>query len=206
MNGWGTAGASHLLGAENCVGCGAPHALLCDACRRRLERPVGDTPVRGVRQVLAPWDYAGAARSLVLALKLRGRRSAAVPMADAMCREALAGGLESSAITWIPGRPADKRVRGFDHAEVLAAEVGARLGLPVLPLLRRTGRRRADQSALSRKDRWANLEGAFVALRCPARMLVVDDLVTTGATAGAGSAALRSAGAHTVEVLVTCRV
>lgn len=193
------------MGAETCVGCGAQRSLLCAACRTRLERPVRDTPVRGARQVLAPWDYAGAARSIVLALKLRGRRSAAVPMADAMCREALARGLESSAITWIPGRAADKRVRGFDHAEILAGEVGARLGLPVIRLLRRTGRRRADQSALSRKDRWANLEGAFVALECPAGVLIVDDLVTTGATAGAGSAALRSAGARTVEVLVTCR-
>ena len=194
------------MGVETCVGCGAQHALLCAACRTRLEPPVGDTPVRGARQVLAPWDYAGAARSLVLALKLRGRRSAAAPMADAMCREALACGLESSAITWIPGRAADKRVRGFDHAEVLAGEVGARLGLPVMRLLRRTGVRRADQSSLSRKDRWANLDGAFAATESPAGVLIVDDLVTTGATAGAGSVALLSAGAHTVEVLVTCRV
>jgi predicted amidophosphoribosyltransferase len=205
MNGRGTT-TSHLLGAETCVGCGVQRAILCPACLRRLERPVRDTPVPGARQVLAPWDYAGAARSIVLALKLRGRRSAALPMADAMCREALACGLESSAITWIPGHSADKRVRGFDHAEVLAGAVGARLGLPVVRLLRRTGRGQADQSALSRKDRWANLEGAFVGVECPAKVLIVDDLVTTGATAGAGSAALRSAGAHTVEILVTCRV
>lgn len=179
---------------------------MCTPCRARLARPLQDARVSGVTRVLAPWDYAGAARSLVLALKLRGRRSAAVPMADAMCGEALACGLESSAITWIPGRAGDKRARGFDHAEVLAGEVGARLGLPVIRLLRRTGRKRADQSALSKKDRRKNLEGAFVAVECPAGVLIVDDLVTTGATAGAGSAALGSAGAHTVEVLVACRV
>lgn len=155
--------------------------------------------------MLAPWDYAGAARSLVLALKLRGRRSAARPMADAMYEEALACGLEGSVVTWIPGRKADIRVRGYDHAHVLAVEVGARLGLPVVRLLHRTGPRRADQTALGRDDRWANLEGAFLAVTCPARVVIVDDLVTTGATAGAGGEALRRAGAPAVEVLAACR-
>ncbi|MDQ3785272.1 MAG: hypothetical protein M3360_10450 [Actinomycetota bacterium] len=159
----------------------------------------------GVKRVLAPWDYAGAARSLVLALKLRGRRTAASPMADAMFEEALVRGLESSVVTWVPGRKADTRVRGYDHAEVLAAEVGARLGLPLRGLLRRKGPRRADQAALGKRARRANLEGAFVARKCAAGVVIVDDLVTTGATAGACSEALRSAGALTVEVLAACR-
>lgn len=171
----------------------------------RLARPVEDAQVPGVTRVLTPCDYSGAARSLVLGLKLRGRRSAAGPLAQAMSEEALARGLEGSVITWVPGHRADTRVRGYDHAEVLAREVGARLGLPVLRLLHRTGPRRADQTVLGKKDRWANLEGAFVARRPAATVVVVDDLVTTGATAGACSSALRNAGAHTIEVLAACR-
>lgn len=198
-------GAAQFLGAGACAGCGSRGAVLCTGCRLRLARPLQDAPVPGVKQVLAPWDYAGAARSLILALKLRGRRSAAEPLAEAMTKEAFARGLEGSAIAWVPGHRADTRLRGYDHAEVLAAEVGARLGLPVLRLLRRAGPRRADQTALGREDRWENLEGAFLARNCRAGVVVIDDLVTTGATAGACSEALRNAGAQTVELLAACR-
>lgn len=193
------------LGSAACAGCGARGSPLCTACRARLARPLQDARIPGVERVLAPWDYAGAARSLILAFKLRGRRSAAGPLADAMFEEALACGLESSVVTWVPGRRSDTRVRGYDHAEVLAAEVGARLGLPVHGLLRRAGPRRADQTALGKEDRWANLEGAFLARDCHAGVVLVDDLVTTGATAGACSEALRIGGAQTVEVLAACR-
>ncbi len=200
-----TLAAAQCLGSGVCAGCGDRGAALCAGCRARLARPLEDARIPGVERVLAPWDYAGAARSLILALKLRGRRSAAGPLADAMFEEALVRGLESSVVTWVPGRRGDTRVRGYDHAEVLGAEVGARLGLPVLGLLRRAGSRRADQTALGKEDRWTNLEGAFFARNCPAGVVLVDDLVTTGATAGACSEALRNAGAQTVEVLVACR-
>jgi len=199
-------GTTHFLGAEACAGCGSRGGVLCTDCRSRLSHPLQDAQVPGVKQVLAPWDYAGAARSLILALKLRGRRSAAEPLADAMAGEARARGLEGVAIAWVPGHPADTRLRGYDHAEVLAAQVGARLGLPVLRLLRRAGPRRADQTALGKQDRWTNLEGAFLARDYRAGVVIVDDLVTTGATAGACSEALRNAGTDTVEVLAACYV
>ncbi len=199
-------GAPHLLGTPACAGCGVRGVGLCPFCRAGLARPVQEARVPGVTRVLAPWDYAGAARSLILALKLRGRRSAAGPLADAMSEEALTRGLEGKVITWVPGRPADTRVRGYDHAGVLAVETGERLGLPVLRLLRRTGPRRPDQTALGKEDRWVNLEGAFHARNAPAGVVIVDDLVTTGATAGACAEALRKSGAHTVEVLAACYV
>jgi predicted amidophosphoribosyltransferase len=195
-----------FLGASGCAGCGAGSVVLCAGCRVDLARPLHAPRVPGVQRVLAPWDYAGAARSLVLALKLRGRRAAAGPLADAMSAEALTEGLEGSVITWVPGRRVDTRARGYDHARVLAEEVGRRLGLPVAGLLRRAGHRRTDQSALGRVDRWANLEGAFTARRCPAAVVLVDDLVTTGATGGACAEALGNAGARTVELLAACYV
>ncbi|MDQ3752573.1 MAG: ComF family protein [Actinomycetota bacterium] len=195
-----------VLGASGCVGCGAGGVVLCAGCRAQLTRPLHAARVPGVQRVLTPLDYSGAARSLVLALKLRGRRAAAGPLAEAMSAQALSEGLEGSVITWVPGRRADTRVRGYDHARVLAEETGRRLGLPVVGLLRRAGHRRADQSALGRVDRWVNLEGAFLARRCGAAVVIVDDLVTTGATGGACGEALRNAGAQTVELLAACYV
>jgi predicted amidophosphoribosyltransferase len=153
---------------------------------------------------MAPWAYEGTARALVLALKVGGSRGAAVPMAGAMCAEAQHRGLSAEIVTWVPGRRADLRRRGFDHAEVLARGVARRLGLPAAALVSEAASR-PHQTSLSATQRRANLSGAFAAARCTRAVVLVDDLVTTGATAGSCAAALRSSGAPSVEVLAACR-
>ena len=195
-----------LLGATGCACCGARGAGLCAGCRTHLSRSPQVARVPGVERTLAPWDYSGTARTLVLALKLGGKRWAAESLADGMSAEALVEGLEGSVITWVPGRRSDIRARGYDHAKVLAEETGRRLGLQVIRLLRRAGPRRSDQAALGRADRLANLEGAFSARPSPAAVVIVDDLVTTGATGAACGEALRNAGARTVELVAACYV
>lgn len=110
-------------------------------------------------------------------------------------------GLVGEVITWVPGRRRDIRRRGYDHAALLAAGLAAELGLPRSPLLRRV-RTTDDQSELSRAGRRANVTGAFSARRCPPRVVLVDDVVTTGATVDSCEAALRSAGARSIEVVV----
>jgi len=153
--------------------------------------------------VLVGFPYLGAARSLVLDLKLRGDRDAALPLAEALIRGVAAEGLAAEVVSWIPGRAHENRRRGLDHAGTLAAQVGRGLGLPVQALLSHTSER-PDQASLGAAERWANLEGAFDARDCPERVALVDDLVTTGATAAAGARALRDAGAVRVEVLAAC--
>jgi predicted amidophosphoribosyltransferase len=192
------------VGAPPCAGCGAPSGPLCPRCRRRLRLPFGAGPVAGCDRVLAAWEYDGPARDLLLSLKLRGRRPSAGPAVDAMAATALREGLLGSVLTWVPARATDARLRGYDHAEVLARGVGSRLGLPVRALLARI-RDDPDQTALSAAQRRRNLRGAFAARSWPTRVVVVDDLVTTGATASACAAALRKAGATGVEVLAACR-
>lgn len=157
-----------------------------------------------MRRVVAAWDYGGPARALVLALKLRGTRVAAGPLAAGMALAARRAGLVAEVVTWVPGRRADRARRGFDHGEELARAVAGHLGLPARGLLRRTGRR-PDQTALSRRDRKSNLVGAFVAPRVSRAVLLVDDLVTTGATAAECASALEAGGAPVVELLVACR-
>jgi ComF family protein len=140
----------------------------------------------------------------VLGLKLRQRRTFAEPLADGMARATQSKGLLGEVITWVPGRRRDILDRGFDHAEVLARATARRLGLPAMGLLARTGHV-ADQSGLGRAERFANLEGAFSCRRAQGRVVLVDDLVTTGATAGACAEALLAGGATYVEVLAACR-
>ena len=193
-----------FLGPPRCEGCGAHRGALCDGCAMRLGPPVETATIRGVDRVLAAWEYEGAARNLVLALKLRAARSAAGPLVVAMRAQVMAHGLFGEVVTWVPGRPRDTVRRGYDHAEVLARRLAACLGLPAVGLLHRT-RDPVDQTTLGAAARHANLRGAFGARASPPAAVVVDDLVTTGATASACARALRAAGAATVEVIVPCR-
>ena len=140
---------------------------------------------------------------MILDLKARGLRPAAVPLADAMARAVWANGLEGSVVTWVPGHPPDERRRGFDHAHLLARRLAARLGLPLAELLYRTGDAR-DQVGLDAAERRRNLEGAFASRPAPDAVVLVDDVFTTGATARSCAKALAGAGASSVEVVVAC--
>jgi ComF family protein len=196
--------AGELAGAGRCVGCGRRGAALCGACARALRRPTLTDGVPDVDRVIAPWAYEGAARALVLALKLRAQRPAADPLVDGMGAAVRREGLRAGIVTCVPGRPRDARRRGFDHAEVLARGLARRLGLPLSACLVRVDVR-PDQTSLSAVERRRNLRGAFAAAACPEPVVLVDDVLTTGATIGACAAALRRAGAPAVEVVVACR-
>ena len=140
----------------------------------------------------------------MLALKLRAQRDAAMPLAEAVAASVRRAGSEAALVTWVPARDYDRRVRGFDHAELVAREVAGSLGLPIAGLLGRTDAR-PDQAGLSAAQRWANLRGAFTSRTCGGAILLVDDLVTTGATGSACALALKGAGALWIELAAPCR-
>ena len=193
-----------MFGGDTCVGCGAFGGVLCERCLVSLARSRRGDSVDGVARVVAGFAYEGAARSLVLGLKLRRRRSYGVALAGGMARAVHRSGLLGSIVTWVPGRRKDVLDRGFDHAAVLARNVSLQLGLRRRNLLIRT-RAPSDQTDLGRSERFANLEGAFRSRPMSGRVVLVDDLVTTGATAGACARALLEGGASSVEVLAACR-
>jgi ComF family protein len=94
--------------------------------------------------------------------------------------------------------------RGYHAPAGLARELGARWGLPVEPLLVRT-RTSAPQRGLDDAARRRNVAGAFRARASPRKVLLVDDVYTTGATVNAAASALRKAGARRVEVVTFAR-
>jgi predicted amidophosphoribosyltransferase len=161
--------------------------------------------VAGAASVVGAFAYEGAARSLILDLKLRHQRISARPLIDGMVAEVRRHGLVADVVTWVPGRLRDVLDRGFDHAKVLALGIASGVGLPSVRLLKRC-RRSPDQASLSRDDRLTNLRGVFTAAPCEgAAVALVDDLLTTGATASACCRALLAAGASSVEVVTACR-
>ena len=149
--------------------------------------------------------YLGAARDLVAAWKEHGLRRAAT-----LAAELIAERLEPPAadvITYIPPDPARLLVRGYHPAERLARELGARWGLSATALLVRSGTRPSErQVGLPRAERLRNARGAFVAVAAtPKRVLLIDDVYTTGATVSAAATALRGAGAREVDVVTFAR-
>jgi ComF family protein len=193
-----------LASSDRCAVCRRPGPPLCARCGQdvRPALPVG--PVDGVDRALAALEYEGPARALVLALKLSGRREAAEPLVEAMWKTVVGRGLHGTMLTWVPARRPDVRRRGFDHAELLARGLARCTGLAARRILERAGAA-PDQAALTRAERHANLAGAFAAYEACERVVLVDDLVTTGATAAACAGALRVAGARGVELITACR-
>jgi predicted amidophosphoribosyltransferase len=110
------------------------------------------------------------------------------------------------AVVPVPASPGAVARRGFDHGALLAADFAHLTGVPALEALR--ARPRRDQRGLDRERRAANARASIVAapgVAVPGRVLVLDDVFTTGATLDAGAVALGGAGALEVRVLAVAR-
>ena len=186
-----------MLSPPWCALCGAPTAWPVDRCRECAGRRLGFASAR------AAVAYAGPARALVHGWKERGLRRA-----GDIAAELVIAHIERPAadvITYIPPDRARQLRRGHHPSERLAALLGRAWSTDVAALLART-RAGGRQTGLPRAERQANVRGAFVATgQAPARVLLVDDVYTTGATLSAAAGALREAGASHVEVITFAR-
>jgi ComF family protein len=215
-----------------CPACGEPSEGLCPACDlglQRLRRPVcrrcgeplltDDQPCRadhrritGIAMARAPFAFADTGGRLVRRFKLDGDAAAGRYLATAMAR-AVAGDLgpafRRGVVVSVPLHRRRRRQRGFDQAAWLATSVARDLGLsPATAVLARNRATlpQGDPRVLSRER---NVEGVFeLASARPIvgrAVLLVDDVCTSGATARACAAALRSGGATMVALLTACR-
>ncbi len=196
-----------LLFPPKCPFCGRlleKGALLCRDCRRELPWLSGtaaETQVELTALCVSALRYQDRVRSAVHAYKFRARSARSVPFGVLIAQAVLDHGLTADLVSWPSLSKRRLGQRGYDQAQLLALEVGKRLGLPVLRTLDKADRR-AQSELEGEVARRANLLGAYTAL-APERfagktVLLIDDVVTTGATLSECAKTLRLAGAKEV--------
>jgi ComF family protein len=219
--------ALDLAFPASCPGCGREGAPLCAACQPALDARLtlpGGTPIGLPADLPAPllqleWcaPFAGPVRAALHHLKYGGERRLAEPLGAAVARRWARAGSGAEIVVPVPVHAERERRRGYDQAALIAEVTGERLGLPVVRALER-GRATIAQFELGRDDRAANVAGAFrlrsseaAAGRAVSRavvgrwVLLVDDVVTTGATLAACAGALEAAGALAVSAIAVAR-
>jgi ComF family protein len=153
-----------------------------------------------------PFAYEGVVRELIARAKYRERHAALGWLAGEMVRSLVASEVvvaRDDVVTWAPTTRARRRRRGFDQAELLARAVARALGLEARALLRRDGG--VPQTGSSAAVRAKQVRFRSVRVDAGIRVIVVDDVVTTGATLRAAASALRSAGAAGIVGLASAR-
>lgn len=183
---------------QRCYGCQAPspRGRTCPDCRAGspLTRAAAVSP------------YAGHAKELVALLKFSGARGASGIMAELMKGLAVQEGSYPELLVPVPTAAGRVRRRGYDQARLLARELSRQTGLPWRDCLARMGRTR--QLGAARSQRIRQLRGAF-RVRSPEvvrgrRVLLIDDVMTTGASLETAARALDAAGAGPIAAVTFC--
>lgn len=202
-----TAQIARLLTPPLCINCAAPcpsRAVICPPCETSLRRcdPLIGNPSAHLDLVWSCASHDGVARDLVTALKFRRLTSAAGLIAERIAALAPAAALSGTLVP-VPPAPLRMRWRGFDSAAEIAVELSRRSGLPISECLRRRSSRR--QVGRARSERIALPPRIHICARAPGRAILVDDVVTTGATLKACAEALRHGGSETVGAVTFAR-
>ncbi len=220
--------ALDLLFPRWCIGCGREGDFLCQSCRQLLPRimpplcprcgrpqPSGilcsscvgwQAEIDGIR---SPFRFDGVIRQSIHQLKYRNLRALAQPLVKLLQDYLVANPVPGEVLVPVPLHQKRLKERGYNQSRLLARELGKLINLPVVDDCLARQRHDPPQARTSHiEDRWFNVAGAFICrdqkLR-DKRVLLIDDVCTSGATLDACAVALKEAGATMVWGLVLAR-
>ena len=202
----------HFLFPPKCILCRrllqSEETDLCRECRTTApEHPQGKLKLQFIDSTAVVWYYRGDVRQSLHRYKFRKARFLAEPFGRMMAMKVLSADVEGlDLVTWVPISPLRRLLRGYDQDELLAQVVARELELPCVPLLKKVRHNRPQSGIEGYARRRANVLGVYRtqnADKIPgSRILLVDDILTTGATAGECARMLLTAGAEEIHCAV----
>jgi ComF family protein len=201
-----------LVFPPQCAGCNQSGSILCPACATSI-RPRSLLPPRydidGISCLYTVNSYQGTLRTCIHALKYKGVTRLAEPLGMLLSQLYLSYHVGADMLMPVPLHPDRYRQRGYNHAELLARVCAEKVGVPFASHLLVRTRATPAQVGLNADQRQQNMVNAF---RVPAtkailgrKIVIVDDVCTTGATLEACATSLLLAGATSVQGLVLAR-
>lgn len=157
-----------------------------------------------VKAWTALWRYGGDVRSSIIRYKFGGRRGYCITYGRELAQKIREAGLDFDVLTWVPVSWLRKRTRGYDQVELIACETGANLAVKPEKLLHKRRHNRRQSKIMDKQKRVRNVRGVYRPV-CSEnirgkRVLLIDDIVTTGATVSEAARVLRESGARCVYV------
>ena len=197
-----------LLFPPKCVLCGKllkkDETDLCHSCRCDTpEFPKSNLKLPYLAHWFALWYYEGTVRGSILRFKFRGVRSYAQVYGRLLAMKLLSEEIAFDVLTWVPISKLRRWRRGYDQVQLIAEAVGAELGIRPVPTLDKIRNNRPQSLMGNAAQRRANVLGAYRVVKEAQlqgkRILLLDDIITTGATAGECARMLLTAGAKEVS-------
>jgi ComF family protein len=203
--------ALDLVAPRLCAGCDAPlcgEDLFCAVCCGTFDGSVVAESIDGEVPVVASGIYGGALARAIRRLKYEGRADLAAPLGRRLVRDVRALSSQRALLVPVPLHVRKLSERGFNQSALIAGALASELGWQVRARALRRSRDTSQQAKLGRSERLENLKGAVVLGRERlegTRVVLVDDVVTTGATARSCVEALQQAGATVLAVAAIAR-
>lgn len=180
---------------------------LCHDCRSAsVEYSRNHRRIPGIGETVILWNYEGHVRESLLRFKFSGKSAYGEIYGRLLAMKLTRENVRADLITWVPVSPKRRRERGYDQSELIARSVGRELGVQTRPLLRKLRHNTAQSEISGAARRRENVQDAYAVTEAHLlqgrRILLIDDILTTGATAGECARMLRAAGAERITLAV----
>ena len=171
---------------------------LCRFCRKKYEDRTIRRELKNISECVAPFRYEGEVRESILRYKFHGVTAYGSAYAEFIAKAIDESGISCDSMTWVPLSRRRLRKRGYDQAQILAEETAKILGLPCERLLMKRVNTRPQSGLDSAQARLKNAKGVYACIAPEKirgrRILLIDDIVTTGATLSECALTLKNAG------------